>query len=151
MGDHAFSALDEHGNPAPGVILGDDGSITIGSRRVIYPVRLPYKPNVRYDRFLTKGNGFNVAGWFAVPGGVDIGPEGEVSFGGQVILGPKRLSPIDPLKDYGVHVKFNGNVRIGRLYFKRGQRVCLVAAHKAAKQRWSALRAAWVAAVCASA
>jgi hypothetical protein len=158
---YMLPALDEHGNPAPGVTLGNDGSITIGTRCVIHPV--PACDNCCGHEMRRDGS-CRVGAYIVPSGGISMDYDGGVELGDAPILGrhPMFFQPVDrgfigePFcgicnDEKGIVIKHNGTVRIGRLYFKRGQRVCLVAAHKAAKQRWTALRAAWVAAVCASA
>ena len=139
MWDGDAPALDEQGVPAAGVTLGEDGSITVGAQRIIGPVpggTVCRAPTVQ----LLDGTCF--LGSFVIPtGGLAVLHTGEVHIGRQCMLGPctRALNA----NEKGIAIRRDGGIRIGRLRFVPGRRVCLVAAHKAAKRRWTPLRTAW--------
>jgi hypothetical protein len=150
MQDCGRPAFDNQGNPAPGVILGDDGSITIGTQCIIRPMSAADYPCF-YHEDIWGGIWFNdgryKVGAFVIPAGYltwDL-KTGCFWIGGKLMFGPHSLTH-RPLV-----IKTSGAAYIHDLYFKPGHRVCLVSAHKAAKKRWTAARAAWIAAcVCIS-
>jgi hypothetical protein len=134
-------ALDESGVPAPGVILGEDGSIRVGALLVIGPVS---KDNVYRGYSIGQDGSVQIGGYCIAKNGLELFYNGGVWIGGRCILAPCAA----PLKgsETGIKIRPDGSVRLGRLHFAPGQQVCLVSALKAARRRWSVLRAAWVAA-----